>query len=85
MDMTSVSGRVILALTVRMAGVTHPQGTATMWVRDEGRTEDGVQAAAAPVPSRSLLVRPSRSPASTSACLTQSRTAVSVRSKSLAT
>src|SRR3954447_12434382 len=34
--------------------------------------------------SRSLLVRPSRSPASTSACFTQSRTAVSVRSKSLA-
>ncbi|MBT2365391.1 hypothetical protein J7E88_08650 [Streptomyces sp. ISL-10] len=35
--------------------------------------------------SRSLLVRPSRSPASTSAWLTHSRTAVSVRSKSLAT
>lgn len=47
-----------------------------------GRPPD---ASAAAVPSRSLLVRPSRSPASTSACLTQSRTAVSVRSKSLAT
>lgn len=34
--------------------------------------------------SRSLLVSPSRWPASTSACFTQSRTAVSVRSKSLA-
>ncbi|MCD9877896.1 integrase [Streptomyces sp. NR30] len=35
--------------------------------------------------SRSLLVSPSRSPASVSAWLTHSRTAVSVRSKSLAT
>ncbi|WP_237694029.1 hypothetical protein [Streptomyces sp. SID2888] len=34
--------------------------------------------------SRSLLVKPSRSPLSTSACLIQSRTAVSVKSKSLA-
>ena len=35
--------------------------------------------------SRSVLVRPSRRPASMSACFTHSRTAVSVRSKSRAT